>query len=54
MFFLLIIFGIFAALFYLFKSRGFKAGLIAIGKLILLFTGLVIVAAVVQLIREFI
>lgn len=54
MFFLIIIFGIFAALFYLFRSRGFKSGLIAVGKLILLFIGIIVVATVFQVIRKFI
>lgn len=51
---LTVIFGIFALFYYLFKTRGFRSGLIAIGKLLLLFIGFVLVSTVIQIIREFV
>lgn len=52
MIFLIVIFGIFAILYYLFRTRGFKNGLFAVGKLLLLFLGLSITYAVILLISE--
>ena len=49
---LTVIFGIFALFYYFFKTRGFKPALIAIGKLLLIFIGIVVAATVIQLIRE--
>ena len=43
---LLIVFGALALLFYLFKSRGFKKGLVSTGYALLFFLGLVIVGSI--------
>ena len=45
--FLLVLFGVFALIVYLFKSRGFKRGLIAVGYLLLVFAGYILASAVV-------
>ncbi len=45
--FLLVLFGVFALIVYLFKSRGFKRGLIAVGYLLLVFAGYVLASAFV-------
>jgi len=44
---LIIFLGIFALLIYLYKSRGFKQGLISIGWTLLIFLGIVFVSALV-------
>jgi hypothetical protein len=49
---LLVIFGAFALLFYLFKSRGFKKGLISIGYLLLFLLILVLVNTITIIIFE--
>ncbi len=42
-----VIFGVFALFYYLFKTRGFKLGLIAIGKFTAFFLGILIMASIV-------
>lgn len=42
-----VIFGVFALFYYLFNTRGFKLGVIAIGKFIALFFGVITVASIV-------
>ena len=46
---LLVIFGAFALIYYLFKSRGFKNGLIAIGKLLLVWIGLLTLNVITEM-----
>jgi hypothetical protein len=52
--FLLVLFGIFALIVYLFRSRGFKQGIIAFGYLLLVFIVYVILGAVVLTISRLI
>lgn len=52
--FLLVLFGIFALIVYLFKSRGFKRGLTAFGYLLLVFVVYVILSAIVLTVLELI
>lgn len=44
---MMVIFGIFTLIYYLFRSRGFSAGLISIGKLILFFIVSTIASAII-------
>lgn len=44
---MIVIFGVFTLIYYLFRSRGFSAGLISIGKLILFFVVLTIGSAII-------